>query len=316
MSPAYPITICSVSFNSRPWLEANLELARRLNVGGELTWLVSENSPAGSNLSLSQSDRRFSVVPGPAFERRVYASGSYHHGRGINLLLPHIRTRFVLFCDPDFFIVKVGWASEAVRHMLVRGLAVFGAPWHPRWVYKNRYFPCVHCMFVDLDRVPVASLDFEPDYEGVPGHARDPDASDRSAPGLRLPDPLKLRKRLHVGTSRDVSSRIAARLGADPTLRIECLQPVFRPPDFGLARFVDLVVPDTLSLTPKRRHYFSRSGFKDHGLPDLDGRGWEEFLWRDEPFGFHIRSQPKLKHEGSLDKHLAEVNGVLRAFLG
>ena len=78
-------------------------------------------------------------------------------------------------------------------------LAVFGAPWHPRWVYKNRYFPCVHCMFVDLDRVSIDALDFEPDYDDHPGSRAKSPRSVR--PLLRawpkLPDPLKFRKRRH-----------------------------------------------------------------------------------------------------------------------
>ena len=194
-----------------------------------------------------------------------------------------MKTRYVLFCDPDFYIVKVGWASEVLGHMKAMGLAVFGAPWHPRWVYKNRYFPCVHCMFVDLEKVPLDRLDFEPDYEDVPGHARKPDEPDRDRQPS-WPDPAKLRKRRYVGTSRDVSSRIAVRLGQDPALRVECLQPVFCPPTHGLTRYVDRIVPDRLSLVPKKPGYFSRQGFKQHGLPDLEGRGWEEFLWREEPF--------------------------------
>ena len=96
--------------------------------------------------------------------------------------------------------------------MKAMGLAVFGAPGPPRWAYKNRYFPCVHCMFVDLEQVSIDRLDFEPDYEDVPGHARKPDEPDRDRQPS-WPDPAKFRKRRFVGTSRDVSSRIAVRLG-------------------------------------------------------------------------------------------------------
>ena len=70
--------------------------------------------------------------------------------------------------------------------MARRQLGVFGAPWHPRWIYKHRYFPCVHCMFVDRERVPLDWLDFRPDYETIPGHARQPAAADRAT--LARPD--------------------------------------------------------------------------------------------------------------------------------
>jgi hypothetical protein len=170
-------------------------------------------------------------------------------------------------------------------------------------------------MFVDLDRVSIDALDFEPDYHTVPGHARDPDLSDRSRAWPKLPDPLKFRKRRFVGTSRDVSSRIAARLGTDSELRVECLQPVFHPRGEYLARSADWLLPDRLALVPKRKGYFSQRGFRENGVADLDGRGWEEFLWHNEPFGFHVRLQPKLKSEGPPDRHLTEVKQVLQALL-
>ena len=315
------LTICSVSYNSRPWLEINLDLAHRLNRHIDLIWLVAENSPVGSPLQVGSDSERFQVMPGAAFEQRPYASGSYHHGRAMNLILPHVATRFALFCDPDFFIIKMGWVQEVIGHMLLRGLGVFGVPWHPRWVYKNRYFPCVHCMFVDLHRVPVAWLDFRPDYETVPAHARHPVAADRSSHlrwlgQIKLPDPLKFRKRRHIGQSRDVSWRIAQRVAAEPSVRVECLQPVFRPSGRGLVHQVERLLPDRLCLVPKRPDYFTEQRFKDHGLPDLDSRGWEEFQWRGEPFGFHVRSQPKLKGKQSLATHLAEVAEILRCLPG
>jgi hypothetical protein len=311
MASQTAITICSVSYNSKPWLEINWELASRLNPGADLTWLVAENSPPGSNLRVDTVDPHVKVLPGAAFERRVYASGSYHHGRAMNLLVHYIRSRFVLFCDPDFYIVKTGWVSEILKHMTAGGLAVFGAPWHPKWVYKQRYFPCVHCMFVDLERVRKKDLDFEPDYESVPAHARDPADSKQMKSWAKLPDPLKLRKRRYIGTSRDVSWRIGARLSGDPSLRMECLQPVFHPRGERLPRYVDWLMPDRLSITPKRKSYFTERRFQDYGLPDLDARGWEEFLWQGEPFGFHVRSQPKVKERQSLESHLAEVVDIL-----
>ena len=317
MAPAAPLTICSVSFHSRPWLELNRDLTLHLNPHTELSWVVAENSPADSLLRLQSGDSRFHVVPGAAFEQRIYASGSYHHGSGMNLTLPHVKTRHVLFCDPDFFIVKMAWVHEVLEHMALHGLGVFGVPWHPRWIYKNRYFPCVHCMFVDCERVPLDWLDFRPDYETVPGHARQPEAADRPTllgrvRRLKTPDPLKLRKRRHIGRSRDVSWRIAQRVASEPQARFECIQPVFRPHRRGLQYLIERLLPDRWCLVPKRQGYFSEMGFKEQGLTDLDGRGWEEFLWRGEPFGFHVRAQPKLKGRELMATHLAGVGEVLR----
>ena len=67
----------------------------------------------------------------------------------------------------------------------------------------------------------------------------------------------------------------------------------------GFQYRIERLLPDRWCLVPKRPGYFSESGFSEQGLADLDRRGWEEFLWRGEPFGFHVRSQPKLKGKES-----------------
>ena len=308
--PSAKITLCSVSFNSRPWLEVNWRLAHNRNPATPIDWLIAENSPPQAPLRLLHDESRFRVVPGAAFERRAYGSGSYHHGRGMNRTLPHIATRFALFCDPDFFIVRENWIHAVIQHMTEHGIGILGVPWHPRWTHKVRYFPCVHCMFVDLEVAPVETLDFTPDIDGMPGDGRTA-GSTSSRRRLKLPDPLKLRRRRRIGTSRDVSWRIHDRYASDPGMRIECLQPVFRTRGWARGR-LERLLPDRWSLLPQQADYFTTAGFKEHGLPDLDARGWEEFVWQDRPFGFHVRSQPKLKGQEFLADHLAEVQEVLR----
>ena len=148
-------------------------------------------------------------------------------------------------------------------------------------------------------------LDFRPDYETIPGHARRPRAADRSpwlawikaprsveAPQATPYRPLARRQLAHrAAGGRRLRCRVA-----------NACQPVFRPPAAGLP------VPDRAAasrpLVPgpqASRVTSARTGFKDQGLADLDERGWEEFLWRGEPFGFHVRSQPKLKGKESLE---------------
>ena len=114
---------------------------------------------------------------------------------------------------------------------------------------------------------------------------------------LRSRIPLKLRKRRHIGHSRDVSWRIAQR---DWRRTRRSASSAFSRCSgrqrHGLSSYVERLVPDRWCTRPQAAGLLQpSSGFKDHGLPDLEGRGWEEFLWRGEPFGFHVRSQPKLK---------------------
>ena len=256
-APTAEITLCSVSFNSRPWLELNWQLAHRRNPATRIDWLIAENSPPQAPLRLLPNESRFRVVPGAAFERRAYGSGSYHHGRGMNRTLPHIATRFALFCDPDFFIVRENWIHAVIQHMTEHGIGILGVPWHPRWTHKVRYFPCVHCMFVDLEVTPVETLDFTPDIDGMPGYARTT-GSTGSRWRLKLPDPLKLRRRRRIGSSRDVSWRIHDRYASDPGVRIECLRPVFRTGGRARDR-LERFLPDRWSLLPQQADYYHRS---------------------------------------------------------
>ena len=111
------------------------------------------------------------------------------------------------------------------------------------------------------------------------------------------------------------SWRIHDRYASDPGMRIECLQPVFRTGGRARDR-LERFLPDRWSLLPQQADYFTTPASKNYGLPDLDARGWEEFVWQDRPFGFHVRSQPKLKGQESLADHLAEVQEVLRELTG
>lgn len=91
--------------------------------------------------------------------------GSYQHAAALNQFLRDhaVRTPYLLILDPDFFIVRSNWIADVISHMSSRGLAFFGAPWHPKWYSKYRYFPCVHCMFIDARQIDCPELDFTPD---------------------------------------------------------------------------------------------------------------------------------------------------------
>ena len=128
MSEHADITICTVSFQSRRWLDPNWDLTLHLNGLSQVKWIVAENSPANSDQRLRADDARFKVIAGAEFEPRLHAAGSFHHGNGMNKTLEHINTRYVLFLDPDFFIVRKGWINEVIDHMGTTNTAIFGAP--------------------------------------------------------------------------------------------------------------------------------------------------------------------------------------------
>jgi len=309
MLPHPELTICTVSYESAEWLRLNRGLVKHLNPGVRFHWLVAENSPPGSSSQLYRCEPGFEIFEGAPFEDRTYGSASYHHAAGLNIISRIASTRYVLILDPDFFIVRKNWIEDVLAHMRSRNVAILGAPWHPKRSSKYRYFPSAHCTFIDLHKIHKDMLDFSPDYEGDPAwlNSRKCHRSGVNAWIARL----TLAKRRRIGRARDTGWRLFHRHRDDPSLKIECFQPVFQP-RVG-RRILDRFFPDHLSLTPKRRGYFSKTGFAIHGFPDLQANGWEEFLWNKAPFGFHVRCYP-VRHSKSdhpLDVHYRNVKDLL-----
>lgn len=316
MTNRIDLTICTVSFNSAACLNPNYRLTEILNPSASVLWIVAENSPAASNHDLYPETEYFRLVDGAAFPDNLYAAASYHHAAAMNKTLREVESRFLLVLDPDFYIVRPNWVTEVTAYMADRGLSFLGAPWHPSRFTKWRYFPCVHCMFVDLERVQRETLDFLPDSPTPPAYKLGKTDSPQSRYGralLRIMDPLKIRKRRHIGTSRDTSWRVYARYHADPLHQSECIQPVYAAPTNTFQSYVDYVLPDRYALVPGRKGYFVREGFRAHGLTDFQAMGCEEFFWKNDPFGFHIRSHPKSTKGHSIAKQLREVNRLVES---
>ena len=70
--------------------------------------------------------------------------GSLNHGICLNRIIPIIKTRFVLFIDPDFFVLKKNWIEQLIIFMKKEKISILGVPWHPKWFIKYRFFPCSH----------------------------------------------------------------------------------------------------------------------------------------------------------------------------
>lgn len=300
------ITICSVyhSLESKHLLELNWRLTRALNPNVNFIWLVADNTPLGFIDVIDNS--KFSVVPGIKADMVPTAvqpgtKGSYHHSMAVNESLKHITTRFAIFLDIDFYVIKPDWITDVLAWMRQNDLAFFGVPWHPKKYIKVRYFPAHHFLAVDGSKVNIRALDFRPGYEAVSSLRR---LSFRNRLARRVRKiaakflPVGATK---VGTSRDTSYRIFDRYKNDHTIRFEILQPVFKPATHN--NFWQKFLPDSMSVIPKKKGYFSSRGFADLGYFDGGAEGWEEFLWHGQPFGFHLRGSHKLKEDlvGGLD---------------
>lgn len=336
MSRPAGVTLCSVSFRSREFLLQNRALTARLNPQEQIQWLVIENSPPGEPSHLAAADD-FTVIPGQPSARSGKAAGSYHHGAALNAAVRQIKTRYVAILDPDFFVIRPGWIQGVQQFMAQRGLSFFGSPYFPdRW-FKYRYFPCGIFMWIDLDQVNPAEIDFTPEVL---------ESDELSKLGLKqlaqrmLSVPADLnrtqivaamekhvfRRSMHDETrmmsrfvNPDVGIRVYRRYAGDVRRRAQCLTCAWENPLYvkagdwrTRARQLALraLVPDRWLRAPRRKSYTTASRFRDSGHPDLAAKGWEEYFWGGQPFGFHVRGVFQgLKTVDPAD--LAAVLGVL-----
>lgn len=299
MPGASDLTICSVVFGEGPLIELNRRLTMSLNPGADLRWRVVRNLPVQDADRSEELEAHFEVLDGVELdldEVGTRSPRSYHHGLAMNLLAAGLTTRYVLYLDPDCFIVRRDWIAEVLSHMAERRLATFGVPYHPRTPQKTRYIPCGVGMFVDTERFPVSDLDW------TPGTADERIERASATGALRrmlqavLPEDTS-RRRLMGGASVDTGLEVYLRhqAGEIPT---ETVQPVMLPTYLRSAfkhpreRALEVLLPDTYCYLPKRPGYMTDRGFATYGFVDTASMGIEEYVWRDEPFALHLRGGP------------------------
>jgi hypothetical protein len=161
------LTLCSVSYHNGLHLRINRELLEQSC--DRASWLIVVNAPKGDPLLCDfwtvsgdpDRQRKNVVVPVGANTRRA----SWSHAGGLAWAVPYLKTRYILFLDPDFFIALP--LTELLVHAQREGLAFFGAPYAYGVNVKNRKyyqgFPALFCMLVDTQQVPLGQLDFRPD---------------------------------------------------------------------------------------------------------------------------------------------------------
>jgi hypothetical protein len=297
LSRAYPqapatradgLTICSVAFRAKECLDLNDRLMRQLNPdGARPEWLLFDNNTdAGERID--PADSRFTVVKPAAADGFVLG---YEHAIGVAALLARVRTRFLLILDPDCFIVRPEWVRDVPAHMRQKGLGFFGTPINPRRYNSYRYFPYMVCMFVDLERVSLADLCFVPDVWRLGASLG---YGVRKA-FTRIPKAGYAFRWLLTERYKTNGFRLRERFGDGRSVPFECAQPVWDV-DAELAgggrikKLIYAMTPASVSPIPKQPGYCTPRGFASAGAPDVAALGWEEFMWRDQPFAFHVGS--------------------------
>ena len=98
----------------------------------------------------------------------------------------------------------------------------------------------------------------------------------------------------------------------------ECVTPVLVPAA-DLSHIPEAVsvwekiLPDSLSYIPKKAGYYTERGFHARGFPDARAQGWEEFMWNDRPFAFHMRAGTHKMEENPQEK-MAQLYRILAGF--
>ncbi len=273
------LTIVSVVFRNADYLRRNIDLTQGLNPGHAVRWIAvdNENDGAAPTFCHDSAETLAGVAPPD-----VGDLGSLHHALALEKGLAAVATRFVLFLDPDFFVVRRSWIANVLAHALANRLAFFGTAWHPRWYHQYRGFPAVHFLLIDLDQVPREEIDLKPAIH-----------TDRlwhrlTRPRSRLPEAL--RESLKVQRCRDTGWRLHQRYRRDTSIRTEIIPPHFAPPESGryrLERRLSGFVPERWRMFPTDG--FVAESFLKTQAPDAYRAGWEEFFWRGAPFAFHLR---------------------------
>lgn len=321
MAMSHEITLCSVSFHSADFLRLNERLAKALNPGVSVRWIVAENSPAGSAQRLGSNDQSLFTLVDGAGPGHI---PNFHHTIALRECTRQAKTRFVAVIDPDLFVVRPHWVREMLDHMAARQLSLAGVPWHPQSKGKYRYFPAVHFSVFDTERFRNEDIDFLPDYpdgESDPawqqGWTLEANHFARSPVARQLArlDIFRARRQFYT----DTGSRLFKRWVDAPGFRYETLVPQWRAPPLQaspIGRILHAMLPDELCYEPKR--YPSASFDVPEALRDASQAmpaEWERFEWRKNLFCFHVRGNLD-RSTRNPDRDLAVATRMADAAIG
>ncbi|MFN8400361.1 MAG: hypothetical protein U0X74_10115 [Anaerolineales bacterium] len=341
------LTICTVSYRSASLLDLNLTLTSKLNPAANFHWLIVDNNNDFQGRDpLALGEKNVQVIQGDPCINQGLLKGSYHHAQALNKALSLVSTRYLLVIDPDFFIFQKEWVNAVLTYMSDNNLSFWGAPYYPNLTWKRRYFPTVSCMLIDLEKAAQEKLDFTPELDEFQFLKASPTLSllgiivgiiprqvshvDRAilvdivgsvlrSRWVAAPLSALFPKRFYTDTnmSRDTGFKIQNYFGKDRTVRVELLVPAYvndlftKKDSFLMNAFAwlySLLVPENLSIYPKRSNYSTSTSFKDVGLFDVRGQfGWEEFFWKEKPFAIHIKGGTRKFKDVGYDK----LQGIL-----
>ena len=136
-----------------------------------------------------------------------------------------------------------------------------------------------------------------------------------------------LTQRSMIGRSRDSGYLLYEACRFNPALKVETVSPVYNHADGFVPPTVSPFQQqletealgdfhDDLSYLPRRKGFIVHDGFLERGFPDFREEGWEEFIWLDAPFAFHIRGEVHRARVGDVDelRLLDGLNAILARY--
>ena len=173
-------------YNNPETVNYMIDLSCKINKG--ITWLAETSQ--GGGIKLTNNARQITGPYDPNlrcdnsnyneiygfFSQNLKEQATQIHAMGLNNLVDHIKTRYVLISDPDFFVFRP--LDDVIDHMTKNNLTFFGAPYHPEVIdieqstqYNDQgeYIPLPTCWhtIIDLEKFDIAKMDF---YPGYPNH--------------------------------------------------------------------------------------------------------------------------------------------------
>ncbi len=315
------------SQESKQLLDFNWKATNKLNPKKNWKWIVADNTRSGGDEI--KKTATYSIIDGVERPTKYIEeiAGSYHHSLALNKIVKHINTPFALSLDGDFYCTQHNWIDRVIKHMKNNNLAFFGAQWHPKWFNKWRYFPTQHCLFFNLNIINKNDINFLPTYteEELIENERiyKIPSIEKSARGGKISalwSVLNFKYRKKIGLSRDTSYPVFEKFHNKPNINYGCLTSVFKPKqDFRnralastLNRAIEMFLPDSSCYIPKKHNYYTTTSFFDLGYYNARENKFEEFMWRNLPFAFHLRGA-RSKKQSTQDK-LDSIQKAYKSF--
>lgn len=157
--PSKRISVLSVSWYSADYLRDLIpQLLALADQPETLQFLIADNS-GGADRALDTLDfPDLTIEPVDVQGQRM----SMAHGTGINALLPHVGTPYVLITDPDVALFRRGWDTLFIEAMETQETVALGAPYPPWKLGKYHDFPSPPFAFWHTDRLKALDPDWTP----------------------------------------------------------------------------------------------------------------------------------------------------------